>query len=70
MRLVALEKEEVLRLLEAAKRHGPRSHAMVLHAIRHGLRAAKVMGLWVEHVKGARHRRASGRCRGDSAERR
>jgi hypothetical protein len=29
MRLVALEKEEVVRLLEVAKRHRPRAHAMV-----------------------------------------
>jgi hypothetical protein len=29
MRLVALEKEEVLRLLEAAKRHGPRVTGLV-----------------------------------------
>jgi type 1 fimbriae regulatory protein FimB len=50
MRLVALEKEEVLRLLEAAKRHGPRAHAMVLLAIRHGLRVSEVTGLRVEHV--------------------
>ena len=44
MRLVALEKEEVLRLLEAAKRHGPRAHAMVLLAIRHGLRVSEARG--------------------------
>ena len=50
MRLVALEKEEVLRLLEAAKQHGPRAHAMVLLAIRHGLRASEVTGLRVEHI--------------------
>ena len=50
MRLIALEKEEVLRLLEAAKRHGPRAHAMVLLAIRHGLRVSEVTGLRVEHV--------------------
>ncbi|HLW60629.1 MAG TPA: tyrosine-type recombinase/integrase [bacterium] len=50
MRLVALEKEEVLRLLEAAKRHGPRAHAMVLLAIRHGLRVSEVTGMRVEHV--------------------
>jgi site-specific recombinase XerD len=48
--LVALERNEVLRLLEAAKRHGPRSHAMVLLAIRHGLRASEVCGLPLDHV--------------------
>jgi type 1 fimbriae regulatory protein FimB len=50
MRPIALEKDEVLRLLEAAKRHGPRAHAMVLLAIRHGLRASEVCGLRLEHV--------------------
>ena len=50
MRLVALEKEEVLRLLEAAKRHSTRAHAMVLLAIRHGLRVSEVTGLRLEHV--------------------
>ena len=50
MRMVALEKEEVLRLLEAARRRGPRSHAMVLVAIRHGMRVSEVTGLRLEHV--------------------
>ena len=50
MRLTALEKEEVLRLLEAAKRHSARAHALVLLAIRHGLRVSEVTGLRVEHV--------------------
>ena len=40
----------MLRLLEAAKRHGPHAHAMVLLAIRHGLRVSEVTGLRVEHV--------------------
>src|SRR2546426_6009012 len=57
MRLIALEKEEVLRLLEAAKRHGPRAHAMVLLAIRHGLRVehVNVKEGWirVERLKGS-----------------
>ena len=50
VRLVALEKEEVLRLLEAAKRRGPRARAVVLLAIRHGLRVTEVTGLRIEHV--------------------
>jgi integrase len=50
MRVVALEKDETLRLLTAAKRHGPRAHAMALLAIRHGLRASEVCGLRMEHV--------------------
>jgi len=44
MRLVALERDEVLRLLNAAKKSGPRSHAMCLLAIHHGLRASEVLG--------------------------
>ncbi|HET8998834.1 MAG TPA: tyrosine-type recombinase/integrase [bacterium] len=40
----------MLRLLEAGKRHGPRAHAMVLLAIRHGLRVSEVTGLRVKHV--------------------
>jgi integrase len=48
--LTALEKDEVLRLLQAAKQHGPRSHAMILLAIRHGLRASEVCGLRLEDV--------------------
>ena len=50
MKLVALEKEEVLQLLEAARRHSARAHTMVLLAIRHGLRVSEVTGLRVEHV--------------------
>lgn len=50
MRLVALERDEVLRLLDVAKKDGPRSHAMVLLAIRHGLRASEVCGLRIDHV--------------------
>lgn len=50
MRLVALERNEVLRLLDAAKKDSPRSHAMVLLAIRHGMRASEVCRLRLEHV--------------------
>jgi len=40
----------ILRLLKAAKRHGPRAHAMVLLPIRHVLRVSEVTGLRVEYV--------------------
>ena len=50
MRFVALENDEVLRLLRAARQHGPRAHAMVLLAIRHGPRVSEVTGLLLEHV--------------------
>lgn len=50
MRLVALERDEVLRLLDVAKKDGARSHAMVLLAIRHGLRGSEVCGMRLEHV--------------------
>lgn len=50
MRVAALERDEVLRLLDAARRDCPRSHAMCLLAIRHGLRASEVTGLRLEHV--------------------
>ena len=50
MRLVALNKDEVPRLLLAAKQHSPRAHAMILLAIRHGLRVSEVTGLRLEHI--------------------
>ena len=49
-RLVAMERDEIIRLLDVAKRHSPRSHAMVLLAIRHGLRASEVCGLRMDNV--------------------
>ena len=49
-RLVALEPEELLALVKAAKEHSPRAHAMVLVAVRHGMRASEVTGLRLEHV--------------------
>ena len=53
-RLVALEPKELLALFEAAKEHSPRAHAMVLAmvllAVRHGMRASEVTGLRMEHV--------------------
>src|SRR5438477_9497609 len=44
-----LTPDEVAALLRAAKkgRHGPRNHAMILIAYRHGLRASEVTGLRV-----------------------
>jgi len=50
VRLVALERDEVLRLLDVAKKDSPRSHAMVRLAIRHGLRASEGCGMRLEHV--------------------
>ena len=49
-RLVALEPEELLALVKAAKQHSPRAHAMVLLAVRHGMRASEVTGLRLQHV--------------------
>ncbi len=43
--VVAMEPEEVLALLRAAKQHSPRAHAMVLISIRHGMRCSEVTGL-------------------------
>lgn len=43
-RIVALEPAEVLALLGAARQHGKRAHAMVLLAIRHGMRCSEVTG--------------------------
>jgi integrase len=42
-----LTRDEVASLLRSAKRsrHGPRNHAMILLAYRHGLRASEVTGL-------------------------
>lgn len=50
MRLVAMDERETHALLQAAKQHSPRAHAMVLLAIRHGMRASEVTGLRLEHV--------------------
>jgi integrase len=44
-RLVDLEPEELISLIEAAKEHSPRAHAMVLLAVSHGMRASEVTGL-------------------------
>jgi integrase/recombinase XerD len=49
-RIVALEPQEVLALLRAAKEDGPRAHAMTLLAIRHGMRCSEVTGLKLEHL--------------------
>jgi site-specific recombinase XerD len=47
-----LTRDEVASLLRAAKkdRHGPRNHAMILIAYRHGLRASEVTGLRVSDL--------------------
>src|SRR5438045_7652575 len=47
-----LTPDEVAALLRAAKkgRHGARSHAMILIAYRHGLRASEVTGLRVSDI--------------------
>ncbi len=44
-RVVAMEPEEVLTLLRAARQHSRRAHAMILLAIRHGMRCSEVTGL-------------------------
>jgi type 1 fimbriae regulatory protein FimB len=47
-----LTRDEVAALLGATKRtrHGPRNHAMILRACRHGLRASEVTNLRVSDV--------------------
>lgn len=50
MRLVALERDEMLRLLSAARRHSPRAHALILLAFKHGMRVSELTGLRLEHV--------------------
>jgi integrase len=50
MRVVALEPQELLALLRAAKAHSARAHAMTLLAVRHGMRASEVCGLPLEHL--------------------
>ncbi len=48
--LVAMEPQETLALLRAAKVHSPRAHAMALLAVRHGMRVSELTGLRLEHV--------------------
>ena len=48
--VVAMEREEVLALLKAAKRHSPRAHAMILLSVRHGMRCSEVTGLRLMHL--------------------
>ena len=48
--LVAMDERETHALLQAAKQHSPRAHAMALLAIRHGMRASEVTGLRLGHV--------------------
>ena len=50
MSMQALTDHETLRMLQAARGHIARSHAMVLLAIRHGLRASKVVSLPLDHL--------------------
>jgi integrase len=40
-----LTREELARLMAAAKAHGPRTHAMVLLGFRHGLRVSEICRL-------------------------
>lgn len=49
-RLVALEPEELLALLKTAKAHSAKAHAMVLMAVRHGMRCSEVTGLRLGHL--------------------
>ena len=48
--MIAMDREEVLAMLKAAKAHSPRAHAMVLVSIRHGLRCSEVTGLRLDQV--------------------
>lgn len=48
--VVAMEPQEVLALLRAARAHSKRAHAMVLLSIRHGMRASEVTGLQLDQV--------------------
>lgn len=49
-RIVALEPEELLTLLRIAKAHSSKAHAMVLLAVRHGMRCSEVTGLRLSDV--------------------
>jgi integrase len=50
MRIVALTDTETLAMLQAARGHRARAHAMVLLAIRHGSRASEVTALPLDHL--------------------
>jgi integrase/recombinase XerD len=50
MKLTALEPEELLKLLAEAKKHSTRAHAMVLLAVRHGMRCSEVTGLQLDRI--------------------
>ena len=50
MRMTALTQTETLEMLRAARGHSARAHAMLLLAIRHGLRASEVIQLPLYHV--------------------
>jgi type 1 fimbriae regulatory protein FimB len=43
---------EVLKVLESAKNHGAREHAIVLLAYKHGLRASEIARLTLDDVRG------------------
>lgn len=48
--MVALEPTELLALLAEAKKHSTKAHAMVLLAVRHGMRCSEVTGLQLDRV--------------------
>lgn len=48
--MVALEPTELLALLAEAKKHSGKAHAMVLLAVRHGMRCSEVTGLQLDRV--------------------
>jgi type 1 fimbriae regulatory protein FimB/type 1 fimbriae regulatory protein FimE len=50
MRIVALTDTETLAMLQAARGRSARAHAMILLAIRHGLRASEVVNLPLDHL--------------------
>ena len=50
MRIVSMNREQVIALLTAAKNHSRRAHAMCLLAIRHGMRCSEVTGLRLQDL--------------------
>jgi type 1 fimbriae regulatory protein FimB len=48
--MAAMTPEQTLAHLRAARSHSPRAHAMILLAIRHGMRASEVTGLRLDQL--------------------